>query len=239
MCLAEFVADAPYKRHFLDAHGLDDDPGTETRLPEDAPPPEPEPAPERSKKRRGRAGATRPESGTPPVAPAAPAAPVVAQQGSAAPSAPVDGPADGATDGSHRPDADAHDVPAAATAPEPIVVIPAAEPEPEPERSRAVRLVTVAGAVVVVLAFLLAAGRLTGSEEPARAAGVADSSVPVTAPAPPPTPAPASEQYVVARGDSLSAIAGRVGVPLDALVAANGIANPNLIYVGQVLTVPR
>lgn len=54
-------------------------------------------------------------------------------------------------------------------------------------------------------------------------------------------PAPPSgggEQYVVKSGDSLSAIGARYGVSYQAIAAANGIANPNLIYPGQRLTIP-
>lgn len=45
--------------------------------------------------------------------------------------------------------------------------------------------------------------------------------------------------YVVQRGDRLSRLAQRFGVRMDVLAAVNGIANPNLIYVGQVLTIPN
>lgn len=44
--------------------------------------------------------------------------------------------------------------------------------------------------------------------------------------------------YTVAPGDTLYAIARRFGTTVGALVAANRIANPNLIYPGQVLTIP-
>lgn len=44
--------------------------------------------------------------------------------------------------------------------------------------------------------------------------------------------------YTVRVGDTLSAIAARFGVSLSALVRANGIADPNRIYVGQRLTIP-
>ncbi len=58
----------------------------------------------------------------------------------------------------------------------------------------------------------------------------------------PPTPTPSDggnpETYVVQAGDTLSRIAARFGVTLNALAQANGIANPNYIYVGQVLTIP-
>jgi murein DD-endopeptidase MepM/ murein hydrolase activator NlpD len=46
-------------------------------------------------------------------------------------------------------------------------------------------------------------------------------------------------RYVVREGDDLSAIALRMGVSVRQLVDANGIANPNLIQPGQVLTAPR
>ena len=39
-------------------------------------------------------------------------------------------------------------------------------------------------------------------------------------------------------GDTLSAIAAHYGVTADAIVAANGIQNPNLIYTGQRLSIP-
>ena len=44
--------------------------------------------------------------------------------------------------------------------------------------------------------------------------------------------------YVVRRGDSIERIAGRLGVDPQALVAANGIRNRNLIQVGQQLIIP-
>lgn len=55
---------------------------------------------------------------------------------------------------------------------------------------------------------------------------------------PGPAPAPATGSYTVVRGDTLGRIAARHGTTISALVAANGIANPNLIRVGQVLEVP-
>lgn len=53
---------------------------------------------------------------------------------------------------------------------------------------------------------------------------------------PPPAPAPA-RTYTVKPGDTLSKIAGMYGTTYQAIAAANGIANPNLIYPGQVLKV--
>lgn len=48
--------------------------------------------------------------------------------------------------------------------------------------------------------------------------------------------APAS--YTVQAGDSLSALADRFGVDLDELQRINGISDPNLLEVGQVLVIP-
>ena len=48
---------------------------------------------------------------------------------------------------------------------------------------------------------------------------------------------PAGRTYTVRAGDNLSAIASRYGTTYQALAAKNGIANPNLIYPGQVLKI--
>lgn len=45
--------------------------------------------------------------------------------------------------------------------------------------------------------------------------------------------------YTVQPGDSLSKIARYFGTTYQVLAAANGIYNPNQIYVGQVLVIPR
>lgn len=47
-----------------------------------------------------------------------------------------------------------------------------------------------------------------------------------------------SLNYTVQRGDTLSGIARDQGVGVSALVAANHISNPDLIYPGQVLVIP-
>ncbi|WP_242361850.1 muramidase family protein [Limosilactobacillus antri] len=47
----------------------------------------------------------------------------------------------------------------------------------------------------------------------------------------------ASGSYTVQSGDTLSGIASRLGVSYEQLAQSNGIANPNRIYVGQVLRV--
>ena len=46
------------------------------------------------------------------------------------------------------------------------------------------------------------------------------------------------EKYVVVKGDTLIAISDRFGIDLNDLVRENNIADPTLIYVGQVLLIP-
>lgn len=64
--------------------------------------------------------------------------------------------------------------------------------------------------------------------------GVVVQPVPVPAPA----PAPSGDTYTVQPGDTLSGIAAMWGTTVSAVAVANGIANPNLIYVHQVLHRP-
>ena len=59
-------------------------------------------------------------------------------------------------------------------------------------------------------------------------------------PKPPKPPGPHGQTYVVQKGDTLYLIAKRFGVPLDALIRANPqIKDPNLIYPGDVINIPR
>ena len=52
----------------------------------------------------------------------------------------------------------------------------------------------------------------------------------------PPSPTPVT--YTVRAGDTLGAIAVELGIPLENLMAANGLNNPDSISAGQVLIVP-
>lgn len=65
----------------------------------------------------------------------------------------------------------------------------------------------------------------------------APSPSPSPAPAPSPAPKPSYTTYTVVRGDTLSGIAARFGTTYQKIAADNGIANPNLIYPGQVLKI--
>jgi LysM repeat protein len=60
----------------------------------------------------------------------------------------------------------------------------------------------------------------------------------VPAAAPVAAAVPVATRYTVAAGDTVSRIAATHGTTVAALAAANGLANPSLIHIGQVLTVP-
>jgi len=66
-------------------------------------------------------------------------------------------------------------------------------------------------------------------------------SVPATNVPPPPTTAPGNQTvtYTVQPGDTLLAIAIRFGTTVSALVQLNGLASPDVISVGQVLTIKQ
>jgi len=60
---------------------------------------------------------------------------------------------------------------------------------------------------------------------------------PMPTPAPAPTPAP--KVYVVKKGDTVYKIAKRYGTTMEAIIAANNLRNPSLIYPGQILLIPK
>ena len=83
----------------------------------------------------------------------------------------------------------------------------------------------------------------TGAGSSATPVASAGTSPGATASASPPAsvvPSPAATPlvYVVKRGDQLTRIANSFGVTLQAIEAANGITNPNLIVPGQKLVIP-
>lgn len=48
----------------------------------------------------------------------------------------------------------------------------------------------------------------------------------------------AQDAYTVRGGDTLATIAARYNVSLDALMQANGLTNPNVVFAGQTLIIP-
>jgi len=66
---------------------------------------------------------------------------------------------------------------------------------------------------------------------------ISGSGAPAPTAVPGATPIP-SGTYTVVRGDTLGRIAARFGTTVQALAQLNGIANPNLIFAGQVLRIP-
>jgi LysM repeat protein len=57
-------------------------------------------------------------------------------------------------------------------------------------------------------------------------------------PVPAPAPVPQPRIYIVQPGNTLAGIAWRFGTTVWTIAQANGIWNPNLIYVGQRLYIP-
>jgi N-acetylmuramoyl-L-alanine amidase len=108
---------------------------------------------------------------------------------------------------------------------------------------------TVVSAVITPVATALLP--TAGSETVSSTAGAATATVvlePVVVPTAvpvvtvPPTAPPSTggeyETYVVQQGDTLAAIANRYGTTIAAIVAANGLENPNQITTGQELKIP-
>lgn len=61
----------------------------------------------------------------------------------------------------------------------------------------------------------------------------------ITKPTEKPSTTSTGATYTVKKGDTLSAIAKKYGTTYAVLAAYNGIENPNLIYVGQVIKIPK
>jgi LysM repeat protein len=93
-------------------------------------------------------------------------------------------------------------------------------------------------ATFLILILLLAACRKAATA-PTLAPTPTSLARPINTPTPiPPTPTSAPMLHVVQPGDSLSAIALRYDVSIEALAEVNGIADANVIRVGQELIIP-
>lgn len=112
-------------------------------------------------------------------------------------------------------------------------------------------LINVVVSTAVVLAILFwwdnrlqstAGGELPLVQEPQNSAEAADPSVDQTLAQSQPTLTPVvtegPPQHVVQPGETLGSISELYDVPLDDIMTANGLTNPNIISVGQLLTIP-
>ena len=105
--------------------------------------------------------------------------------------------------------------------------------------SKRMRLLAVAAGALVALSALVACGG-ESKESSATTTPPAETATGVPAPAPPP-PKPTVRTYTVVSGDTLWAIAERFygdGSKYPQIARANGIADPDRINPGQVLTIP-
>ena len=101
------------------------------------------------------------------------------------------------------------------------------------------------GAVALALAaaVLFALPGLLGFGSP-QAGASASPSTPIRTQlpslAPTPVPQPTQVTYIVKSGDTMSRIAGRFGIPLEELIAANAenIPNPDSLQIGDVVIIP-
>jgi murein DD-endopeptidase MepM/ murein hydrolase activator NlpD len=87
-----------------------------------------------------------------------------------------------------------------------------------------------------------AAASPESTDAPPAAADAPAASSPPDAPAPeaaaPPPPPVTAKTYVVQTGDTIYSIAKRNGVSVDAILWANKMTDPNVVKVGQTLTIP-
>ena len=75
------------------------------------------------------------------------------------------------------------------------------------------------------------------SAAPPSVAPAPSAAPPSAAPAPSAKPA-TGQKYVVQAGDTLGSIAAQFGVPIQDIITANRIENPDLVIVGQELIIP-
>lgn len=104
-------------------------------------------------------------------------------------------------------------------------------------RQQAVVLVALNAIVSALISLLVVAGGLALYAPPVvQQVVINGTALPVVTPVPTRRTSPIN--YTIKAGDSLSAIAAQYGISTAALMAANGITNPNLLTVGQVIIIP-
>lgn len=110
-------------------------------------------------------------------------------------------------------------------------------------------LLNIVVSAVVVLAILYfwdnrspKAENSATAEETAVAAQPITNTTPPAQPAAPPTDTPEPDEgptvHIVKAGDTLGIISNIYSVPMDDIIAANSLANPNILSVGQELVIP-
>lgn len=112
-------------------------------------------------------------------------------------------------------------------------------------RSRARSLLTAAvlGPTALAVATVVPAHPAAAGVAPAAPAPTAAAARPLPVQAPVAAAAPAAaaaggSQHVVRPGETLSHVAARYGTSISALASANGLADPDLVIAGTVLTIP-
>lgn len=89
------------------------------------------------------------------------------------------------------------------------------------------------GALVLCSALVFMGAVACGEPEPEPVP------TPEAEPSPEPSPTPEPRIHVVQQGETLYGIARQVGTTVEALVAANNIADPDVIHPGQELIIPE
>ena len=104
-------------------------------------------------------------------------------------------------------------------------------------RQQATVLIVLNAAVSALISLIVVVAALSLYAPPIIQQVIVDGTV-RPAGTPVPTRRTTAINYVIKAGDSLSAIAANFGISTSALMQANGITNPNLVTVGQVIVIP-
>lgn len=99
--------------------------------------------------------------------------------------------------------------------------------------------IVVSAAVILTVLFVWDRLKATPTPLPMPTPSITEGAMPPPTAIPVSAPTPSYPiEYVVQEGDTLSAIAEANGVSIENLMTANEITNPNLLHVGQKLTIP-